>query len=242
MKTYKLNAVMAGLFYLLGSVFGITSALVGGQVIASLVKAEPLNDIGILDLVSANLPQLLRGSFFILLMGISLVAMTVFLYPIFRRDSEELAMGMVLFRGALEGTWYFITTLSMLALFALGKEYTASGANVSALVSVANALYKFQDLLGPVGTIMFLIGSTCLYTSFYRTRIIPRWLSTWGLVGLIPYAAYALLHYFRLDNGIGLYLQMVLAVQEIVMALWLIIKGFEKEAIVKLMASGLEHE
>ena len=41
------------------------------------------------------------------MMGISLVAMTVFLYPIFRKDSKELAAGMLLFRGALEGTFYF---------------------------------------------------------------------------------------------------------------------------------------
>jgi len=47
--------------------------------------------------------------------------------------------------------------------------------------------------------------------------------------------AYALLHFFHMDNGIGFYLQMVLAPQEIVMALWLIIKGFNHAAINKLM-------
>ena len=57
------------------------------------------------------------------MMGTSLVAMTVFLYPIFRKDSEELAMGMVLFRGALEGTRYFVTALGFFALVALGNEY-----------------------------------------------------------------------------------------------------------------------
>ena len=58
-----------------------------------------------------------------------------------------------------------------------------------------------MDILGPVGTILFLIGATCLYLSFYRTRLIPRWLSVWGLIGVVPYMAYALLHFFRLDNG-----------------------------------------
>jgi hypothetical protein len=47
--------------------------------------------------------------------------------------------------------------------------------------------------------------------------------------------AYALLHFFRMDNGVGFYLQMLLAPQEIVMALWLIIKGFDHVAIDKLM-------
>ena len=100
---------------------------------------------------------------------------------------------------------------------------------------MGNVVYQFQDLLAPVGTIMFLIGATCLYISFYRTRLIPRWLSVWGLIGVVPYMAYALLHFFLLDNGVGFYLQMLLAPQEIVMALWLIIKGFDHTAIDRLM-------
>lgn len=236
MKTYRMNAVMAGVLYFLGSAFGIVSAVVGGEVISSIVKTKPLSGMVLLDILSTNSSQLINGSFFILLMGISLVAMTIFLYPIFRRDSEELALGMLLFRGALEGACHFITTLSILLLFALSTEYVATGSNSSALQSMCIAVYHFQDFLGPVGTIFFLIGATCLYFSFYRTRLIPRWLSVWGLIGVVPYMAYALLHFFRMDNGVGFYLQMLLAPQELVMALWLIIKGFDHAAIDKLMS------
>jgi hypothetical protein len=162
--------------------------------------------------------------------------MTVFLYPLFRKDSKELAMGMVLFRGALEGVGYFIAVLGFLALVALGNEYIATGADSAALQSMGNVLYKFQDLLAPVNVIMFLIGTTCLYLSFYRTRLIPRWLAVWGLIGVVPYMAYALLHYFHLDTGYGLYLQMVMAPQEMVMGVWLIVKGFNPSAITALFA------
>jgi hypothetical protein len=95
-------------------------------------------------------------------------------------------------------------------------------------------LYQFQDFVGPVGTIVFLIGATCLYISFYRTRLIPRWLTIWGLIGVVPYMAYALLHFFGRDTGIGFYLQMVLAPQEIVMGLWLVFKGFNRGAVKEL--------
>jgi len=96
---------------------------------------------------------------------------------------------------------------------------------------MGNVLYQFQDRLGPVGTIVFLIGATCLYISFHRTRLIPRWLTVWGLIGVVPYMAYALLHFFHMDTGYGFYLQMVLAPQEIVMAVWLIVKGFNPSAV-----------
>ncbi len=234
MKTYRMNAVMTGSLYILGTAFGISGAIVGGEVLSSLVTGKPLAGVDMLDLVAVNSSQLTGGAFFTLMMGISLVAMTVFLYPIFRKDSEELAMGMLLFRGALEGTGYMLSTLSILALVALGNEYVATGANSAALQSVGNVLYQFQDLISPVQTFIFLTGATCLYISFYRTRLIPRWLTVWGLIGVVPYFAYALLHFFHMDTGYGFYLQMVLAPQEIVMGLWLVIAGFSQDAVKNL--------
>jgi len=235
MKNYRINAVMAGVLYFLGSAFGIASAVVGGEVISSIVTNKPLSGLDLLDIVATNSAQITGGSFLILMMGISLVAMTVFLYPIFKKDSEELATGMVLFRGALEGTYYLVSTIGFLILVLLANEYVATGADSTALQSIGNVFYQFQSLLAPVGSIMFLIGASCLYISFYRTRLIPRWLSVWGLIGVVPYMAYALLHFFHIDSSLAFYLQMVLAPQEIVMALWLIIKGFDHAAINKLM-------
>ncbi len=234
MKTYRMNAVMAGALYFLGTVFGVLSGVIGGEVLTSIISAKPLEGVDMLGLVAANSSQLTWGAFLTLMMGISLAAMTVFLYPIFRKDSEELAAGMLLFRGALEGAWYFVVTLGILTLVTLGNEYVAAGADSAALQSMGNVLYQFQDFLGPVGTILFLVGATCLYISFYRTKLIPRWLTIWGLIGVIPYFAYALLHFFHMDTGYGFYLQMVLAPQELVMGLWLVIKGFDQDAAKKL--------
>jgi len=236
MNTYRMNAVMGGALYFLGTAFGVSGGVVGGEVLTSLISSKPLVGVNMLGLVAANSSRLIGGAFLYLMMGISLVAMTVFLYPIFRKDSKELAMGMVLFRGALEGTGYFVSTLGILTLVALGNEYIATGADSATLQSMGNVLYQFQDLLGPVHSIIFLIGATCLYLSLYRTRLIPRWLSAWGLVGVVPYMAYALLHFFHMDTGYGFYLQMVLAPQEMVMAVWLIVKRFNPSAIAALSA------
>jgi hypothetical protein len=101
---------------------------------------------------------------------------------------------------------------------------------------MGNVLYWFQGRLAPTGTILFLIGAVCLYISFYRTRLIPRWLSVWGFIGVVLYMASALLKFFNMDPGIGFYLEMVLAPQEMVMAVWLIVKGFNRSAIAGLSA------
>ncbi len=194
-----------------------------------------MEDVNILSLVSVNSSRLTLGAFFIIMMGISLVAMTVFLYPIIRKDSKKLATGMLLFRGALEGTGYILSTLAILGFVVLGNEYIAGNAQSTDLQSIGNALYKFIDLMSPINSFMFLIGSTCLYVSFYRTKLIPRWLTIWGLVGVVLYFVYAFLHFFHLDTGFGFYLQMVLAPQEIVMGFWLMVKGFHTAALEKLM-------
>lgn len=234
MKTYRFNASMTGALYLLGTILGVTAAITGGSVFSSLVAQQPLEGFDLLQLVSENASQLNNGAFFTLLMGLSLSAMTLFLYPVLRKDSEELAMGMVLFRGAFEGVWYMISALGFIALVLLGNEYAVAGEAAGTLQPIGNALYGFLDMVGPVGTIMFLVGATCLYISFYRTKLIPRWLTIWGLIGVVPYFAYAVLHYFHMDDGIGFYLQMVLAPQELVMGIWLLVKGFNKEAVANL--------
>jgi hypothetical protein len=236
MKNYRINAIMTGVLYFLGSAFGVASAIVGGKVISSIVQTNPLAGGNILDLVVDDSSRILVGAFLVLLMGISLVGMTAFLYPIFKKDNEELAMGMLLFRGAMEGAYYIIATIGFLVLLVIGNEYASAGANSTALQSMGNVIYKSQDLLGPIGAILFLLGAICIYVSFYRTRLIPRWISVWGLVGVVPSMTYALLHLFGIDNGIGFYLQMILAPQEMIMAFWLIIKGFNSDALKKLLA------
>lgn len=220
MKTYRMNAVMAGALYILGTVAGILSVVaVGG-----------FPDEDFLTRVAADPSRLTLGAFLILVMGFSLAAMTVFLYPLFRKDSEELAMGMVLFRGALEGSWYILSALSWVTLGAIGVEIAAAEADLAVLQAFGDIVLQVSDKLGDIGTFAFIIGAACIYTSFYRTRLIPRWLSIWGLIGIVPYVLYYLLHFFDIDPGL-MPLVFPLAVQEMVMGLWLIIKGFNQDAV-----------
>ena len=237
MNTYRKNAVWTGVLYFLGTVFGVTGGIIGGEVLSSLITGKPLAGVDTLSLAAASSSRITAGAFFTLLMGISLVAMTVFLYPVLRKASKELALGMVLFRGALEGVFYCISTLTFLTLVAVGNNYIATGADSAVLQSLGNLLYQFASLSAPVSSIIFLIGATCIYLVFFRTRLIPRWLSVWGFIGVVASMAAAILNFFHMDPGIGFYLEMVIAPQEIVMAIWLIVKGFNPSAIAGLSAN-----
>ncbi len=236
MNTYRKNAVMTGVLYFMGTVFGVAGVLIGGEVLTSIIAGKPLVGVDLLSLVSANSSQLTWGAFFTFMMGISLVAMTVYLYPVLRKASKELAMGMVLFRGALEGIFYCLSTLTILTLIAVGNTYVASGSDSAVLQTIGNLLYQFENLKGPISTIIFIIGGTFIYLIFYRTRLIPRWISVWGFIAVVASLASSLLKFFHLDTGIGFYLEMVMFPQELVMAVWLIAKGFNQSSIATLSA------
>ena len=223
MKTYRTNAVMAGALYILGTVAGILSVVaVGG-----------FPDENFLARMAVDPSRLSLGAFLIFTMGFSLAAMTLFLYPLFKKDSEPLAMGMVLFRGAFEGTWYILSALIWVTLGALVKEIASVGADSAALQAVGKVVLQADGKLGDIGTVAFIIGAACLYTSFYRTRLIPRWLPVWGLIAAVPYLVKPMLHFFGIDAGLD-FLVIPLAVQEMVMGLWLIIKGFSPDAVKEL--------
>jgi len=97
-----MNAVMAGVLYFLRTAFGATSAVVGGDVISSIVTNKPLPSLGLLDLVANNSSQITGGSFLILLVGISLVAMTIFLTPSSEKVAKNLRRVCCFFTGHLK--------------------------------------------------------------------------------------------------------------------------------------------
>jgi hypothetical protein len=237
MNTYRKNAVMTGILYFLGTAFGVSSGLIGGKVLASVISGVPPVGVDMLSLAAADSSRLTWGALLTFMMGISLVWMTVFLYPVMRKASKELAMGLVLFRGALEGVFYMFTTLTFLTLVAVGNTYVATGSDSAVLQTIGNLLYQFANLTGPVSSFIFLIGATIIYVTFYRTRLIPRWISVWGFIAVAASLTAALLKFFHADTGIGFYLDIAgMFPQELVMAIWLIVKGFNSSAIAALSA------
>ena len=77
--------------------------------------------------------------------------------------------------------------------------------------------------------IVFSLTALILNYLLYQSELVPRWLSGWGLIGATLLLAAGLLEIF----GINLtdIINLPIALQEMVFAIWLIVKGFNSSAI-----------
>jgi len=80
-----------------------------------------------------------------------------------------------------------------------------------------------------VGVIPFALGALMFYVLLYQSRLVPRWLSAWGLVAAALYIVPPLGSMFGLSS-LGV-LMAPLFLQEMVMAVWLIAKGFNPREV-----------
>ena len=72
------------------------------------------------------------------------------------------------------------------------------------------------------------LGALILNYVLYQSELIPRWLSGWGLVGGALMLAMGLLRMF--GHSVML-LAIPIILNEMVLAIWLIVKGFNSSAI-----------
>jgi len=225
--TYRTNAIMAGVFYILASAAPISTIFFVGFLGGGITE---ITDPDYLATVSASETQVIIGMIIELVWALAVVGIIVNLLPVLKRHNEPLALGFSAFR-FLESISTVAHSIILLTLLTLSKEYVSAG--------VENAVY-FQttgDLLLAARDWTFLVGSGLIWSlsavilnfQLYQSQLVPRWLSIWGLLGaILSLANYAP----QLFDGTSIgFLFAPIGVQEMVFAVWLIVKGFNLEAL-----------
>jgi hypothetical protein len=210
-------AIAVGTLFIVADVAGVLSYV---------VTQGLLDGQDALTRIAANQSHLALGALLVLIMGLALAMIPLVMYPIFRKYSEVLALGTVVFRSALETVAYMACAGIWLALLELSREPAAvASAGAPHVQTLSRLLVMTQGSVASWMTaIVFSLGALMFYSLFYRSRLVPRWLSVWGLVGAALYLAWPLSEMF--GHGQDL-LMAPLAVAEIVLAVWLIAKGLD---------------
>jgi hypothetical protein len=220
--TQRTIAILAGSLFIIADVAGVSSVLATD----SILKAPDY-----LEKISANQDQVMLGALLVLAMGFALALVPIVIYPVFRRFNKALAVGYVVFRGALETFTYIALAVSWLLLLTLSRDYVKAGSPDGSYFEAMGALLTGAgDWVVNMTAIVFSIGAFMYCFVFYQSRLVPRWLSAWGLVGAVLYLAAPLTTMFGHASVFG-FLVAPLAIQEIALAIWLIVKGFDRTVI-----------
>jgi hypothetical protein len=215
------TAVIVGVLYIIGTVAGVVGGVLGMRF---------WNAPDLLKMVAADPSQIGLVGFLVLVMGLPLAMVPAMMFPILKRRNEALAVGYVIFRGALEGLTYVALAMCWLLVIVVARQSADSGTAVaSQLSSLGPLLLNAREPILWVQDIVFGVGALMFYYLLYRTRLIPQWISGWGFVGATAYLSTGLVAVFTGTHLVPLLLP--LALQEMVMAIWLIAKGFNPGTI-----------
>jgi hypothetical protein len=220
-----------------------TAIIVGTLLIActattilSLTLINPiLDDPEYLTMLAGNENLAILGAILEFIWAATAMGIAIWLYPILKRFNEALALGSVVFR-VVEGVLVFIGTLGLLSLLTLSQEFLVAGVpDASSFQTVGTTLLAVRHwTLDGIVLIAFCLGALLYYAVFYQSKLIPRWLSGWGFLGAALSLVVSLFSLFNPDfveSWMHTLLNAPIAFQEMVFAVWLIIKGFNSSAI-----------
>lgn len=229
-RSPRAAARAAGILYLISW----AAFLVGASLLA------PMRDVGHdLAVIHTESRQLIAGV--VLEFGdvAATVGFAVVLLPYLRRGGEALAHGYVAMR-VLGATAYLVAGIATASLITLSEEYVAAGSPSEGPYQVAQALAVGQSTWAvSLDVVPFLVGAVLLYVLLYRTRLVPRFIAVWGLVGVVLLAIANLMNTDVTELGLAALLVVPISLNELFLAGWLIVKGFDERALAPSDASTL---
>lgn len=233
MFSNKTSARIVGVLFLLAAVTAVIGVLLYNPI---------LNSSNYLVNGAAHANQVILGALMELFLVVSAIGTATTMFPILRKYNETIALWHVCFR-FLEAIVITVGLISVLALLTLSREFVAAGAvDVSSINAVGVSLIAIHDwtfMLGP----LFLLGiNTIMYSYiFYKTKLVPRFLSILGITGAISVFICALLVMFGVIEQVSFWggiLALPVAANEMILAVWLIVRGFNESALSSLSAKA----
>jgi hypothetical protein len=163
------------------------------------------------------------------------VVTAVALYTIAKHYSHRAALGFVTTR-VLEAAMIFVGVLSILAVYTLRQDVAGTpGADTGALLTTGHALVAMHDwtfLLGP--GVMASLNALLIGSVMYRSRLLPRWIPTLGLIGaplLLVSSTATLFGAWDQISGPAAILTLPIAVWEFSFGVYMTVKGFKPTAV-----------
>ncbi|WP_369251916.1 DUF4386 domain-containing protein [Geodermatophilus amargosae] len=223
MHESRTAAAVTGVFFLVAAVAAVTA----------LALYQPLLGDPAYVLGPGADRQVLWGALLEVVLAAAVIGTAVTAYPVVARQGRALALGYVCGR-LLEAAVIVVGIVAVLAVVALRQDGTADGD--TSLVAVARGLVALHDATFLVGPGLVIgVNTLLLATLVYRGRLVPRPVAVIGLVGgpLVFLSSTAVLFgVYEQVSVWGMLGAIPVTAWEMSLAVYLVVRGFRREAAV----------
>jgi hypothetical protein len=217
----KAAAIAGGLF-----IFAIVTLFVGQSIY------EPI--LGSPDYLDSAYPRRVTVVVGILVeftgVVVAVALIPVFLFPILSEHSEAWALGYLGFR-LIEVVLHAVDKMKKLALVGLSQSHLEGGVTDASIVqAIGRSIQSESYWAFWLSIVAFAIGALIFYSILYRSRLIPRWISGWGWIAALLLLTGTVLPELGMLAGLSgtsveLVFALPIALNEIVLSIWLIVNG-----------------
>jgi hypothetical protein len=216
-----------GTIRLLGAVqlLVFVASLVSERLLESVVGSGGISDK--LVNIANNLIRMRISNLVALINCLAIVVLGVLFYSIFHEDYKIISL-LALVCFLAEAITLAVSKIGTLALIQLSQEFVEADAPESSyLPTLGDFLYYGIDRGGyDIHMFFFCVGGILWYSLLVSSRVVPTALSVWGVVAISLLTISVLMILFNRDLKQFLVLGVFYAPYEVVLGVWLVVKGF----------------
>ena len=172
--------------------------------------------------ISNNLMQMRISILINVWESIAIIVLATLLFTVLRNQSKNIAL-VALGLYLAEATILAVSKTSAFSLISLSQEFVKAGAPDSSYFQALGILFLYNANAGYNTLLLFFsLGGLLFFYLFYKTKLIPRVLSIFGIIAASMVVIGSILGFFDIFELMLILPNMVF---ELTIGLWLMIKG-----------------
>jgi len=226
MKSYRKTAIIVGVLFLIAT----ATFFIGDSILIESILGDPDYLIN----VSENITQVIIGVLIAFIDCIAFVGIAVLMFPILKKHNEPITLGYFGTR-IVEFAIILAYIIPPLLLITLSQEYVKAGApDTSNLQTLGAVLLAERYWVFRLIYILNGVASLTFCYLLYKSKLVPRFFSVLGLIGgavLLIGTSLDMLGLIDVNQGAGMLVVIPLGLFELILPIWLFVKGFSSSAI-----------
>ena len=195
---------------------------ISGVLIFQVLQGPVLFSDDFLTSTSNHSNKIIGSVLLSILSGLASISIATLLLPIFKRHSIYVAFLYLVFC-ILNFIAIMLDNVSVVTMLELSNDFVANG-DSSTMQVMGNLVYEKHHWTHYMYLLMSCFPVFVLYYGFYVSKIVPRFISIFGIFAVLLMFVEVLCSIF--GNSISMNMMLPMGLIQLALPLWLIIKGF----------------